>query len=291
MASLYDAIEVKGSTRYRLNKNFVKKEVVPEQVLAVLTTENIVDENGMVIVDQKNDDAKKPTEENEKELGGGQKLARVDEPEGERNEGADEPAAPVNPTPQTQTTPPLDNDETVPLQVDDSANQTQEGGTSNDTTASDPVTDPNKNTTAPVAQAAPQPAPAPAPQAPSAVPQTQAAPQPPRVAEKPVEAFRSKVAQSSPGMGFPRKNGRTVDLFDLKTPHTHTKLVGGYAVPLSYESFKTRSEGEILNRLQELGFEARDFNQIEREQIMAGAAGGSDLLLEDEETDEDIQLG
>ncbi len=78
-------------------------------------------------------------------------------------------------------------------------------------------------------------------------------------------------------MGFPRKNGKTSDVFDINVPHTHLKLVGGITVPLSAENFKTKSEGQILKRLKELGFEPIDFNAIEREKAMARANPGNDL--------------
>src|SRR5690606_32801376 len=130
------------------------------------------------------------------------------------------------------------------------------------------------------------PAPAPAPQAQApAEPARTAAPQ------QPVEVFRSKVPQSSPGMGFPRKNGKTVDIFDLKTPHTHVKLIVTLAVQLSAESFRTKTEGQIQARLQELGFEIHDFNALERQQMMSQAADPNLLLDEDDVVEDDIQLG
>lgn len=55
------------------------------------------------------------------------------------------------------------------------------------------------------------------------------------------------------GMGFPRVNGKTVDIFDGKTPHTHIKNVAGFVVPLSEESFNTKTDVEIMEKLKELG--------------------------------------
>lgn len=55
------------------------------------------------------------------------------------------------------------------------------------------------------------------------------------------------------GMGFPRKNGKTVDIFDSKTPHTHVKPVAGLMVPLSEENFNTKSDTQIMERLREMG--------------------------------------
>lgn len=308
MASLYDAILVKGNMRPRLNKNFVSPEKVPKVVMDVLTVDNIVDENGLIVVDQKNDAAKQPTDENREELGEDTttpeeptSLPRVDQ------------STPENPeqTPTEQAAPPAPASEPqAPVAIDDSANENQtpqEGvedavSTSNQT-APDAGPAPVAQTVATQPEQPAQPAPAPAPQAqvpaepertaPAPVaapvaPAPAAAPAP--VAEEPVERFRSKVPQSTPGMGFPRKNGKTVDIFDLTTPHTHTKLVGGLAVPLSAESFKTRGEAAIQRRLQELGIETMDFEQYEREQAMNGVADPS-LLMEDNEDDEDIMLG
>lgn len=300
MASLYDAILVKGNLRPRLNKNFVSPDKVPKVVSDVLTVDNIVDENGTIIVDQKNEAAKQPTEENNEELGEDAEqpttLDRVDQ------QNADEQP---EQNPEQQAAPPAASDPApAPVQVDDSANQnqTQEGVDDAASTSNQTATN---NAPAPVAQTvATQPEqPAPEPQAP--VPQAPVPAQPERTApapvaepaapapvtapEEPVERFRSKVPQSAPGMGFPRKNGKTVDIFDLKTPHTHTKLVGGLAVPLSAENFKSKGEIAIMNRLAELGIETMDFEQYEREQAMSGVADPS-LMIEDDENDEDIQL-
>lgn len=331
MASVYDAILVRGKIRYRLNKVFVGEEKIPPQVKEVLTTNNIVDENGMVIVDQKNEAAQKPTEENASEVGDGEstKLPRIDgdggpaadpdpAPEKPDNAGGDQPSNldergdPINPSqPSSESsTPPSEQPSAAPapVDVDDSANEDDPELSSDDDksdgkkeegedddgektdTENSPVPEPEKPKPAPiVADPAeePEPAPRPKPRAPVGQP-------PAQVPSGPVERFRSKVPQSTPGMGFPRKNGRTVDIFDGTTPHTHVKLVGGHAVPLSLESFRTRTEGEIMARLKELGFDIVDFNEIERKQAMAGVApqpGGANLLLEDEERDDDIQLG
>lgn len=288
MASLYDAILVKGNLRPRLNKNFVSPDKVPKNVMDVLTVDNIVDENGMIVVDQKKPEANKPTEENEAELNSEgtdeNKLARVDQ------SSSDTPEQ----TPQEQAAPPAPTDTPqAPVVVDDSANQNQtpEGG-QNATSTSDQA---GKDQSAPVAQAAPQqsqPAPQPAP---APAPKAEAPAEPARVAttNEPVEKFRSKVPQSQQGMGFPRKNGYTVDIFDLITPHTHVKLVGGVSVPLSAESFRTKGDLAIQKRLAELGIETIDFSRMEREAAMAGVADSNpDLMLdEDEDDDEDIQLG
>lgn len=55
------------------------------------------------------------------------------------------------------------------------------------------------------------------------------------------------------GMGFKRVNGKTVDVFDGKTPHTHVRFVANIMVPLTKENFEKRSDGEIIDKLRELG--------------------------------------
>lgn len=55
------------------------------------------------------------------------------------------------------------------------------------------------------------------------------------------------------GMGFKRVKGKTVDVFDGKTPHTQVRYVAGIMVPLSEESFKTRTDAEIMDKLRKLG--------------------------------------
>lgn len=287
MASLYDAILVKGNLRPRLNKNFVSPDAVPKVVSDVLTVDNIVDENGTIIVDQKNEQAKQPTEENTEELGPEApeeptSLTRVDQ------------STPETEQPEVQAAPPASSDPApAPVTIDDSANnqeQTPTEGDQNAATTSNEVASNNKP--APVAQTAPTQPTQPAPAAPAPTPAPQAPAEPARatVADEPVERFRSKVPQSQPGMGFPRKNGKTVDIFDLKTPHTHTKLVAGVAVPLSAENFKSKGEIAIVNRLAELGIETQDFDSLERDSAMAQVADPS-LLVDDDETDEDIILG
>ena len=281
-ASLYDGILVKGTLRYRLNKNFVSPDSVPQEVKDVLTADNIVDENGMIVVDQKVPAASEPTSENVEELEKeGVKLDRVDQPSTDKPEQ----------TPIEQAAPPDGTGSSPAVEVDDSANQTQTTEVGQDATStSDQVA--TKDTPAPVAQTAPTQPEQPAPAAPAPTPQAQVPAPATRAtaAKEPVEKFRSKVPQSTPGMGFPRKNGKTVDIFDLETPHTHVKLVGGLAVPLSAKSFNEKGEVAIQNRLRELGIETLDFEAQEREEAMSQVAEPS-LMLEDDEVDEDIRLG
>lgn len=61
------------------------------------------------------------------------------------------------------------------------------------------------------------------------------------------------VASDEEGMGFPRVDGKTVDIFDGKTPHTHIRIVGGLVVPLSEKSYSTKSDADITKVLKKLG--------------------------------------
>ena len=65
--------------------------------------------------------------------------------------------------------------------------------------------------------------------------------------------YRRSVPSGEPGMGdFKRVKGKTVDIFDQKTPHTDVRYVGGLMVPLSRENYESKSDAEIYERLQEL---------------------------------------
>ena len=79
---------------------------------------------------------------------------------------------------------------------------------------------------------------------------------PTKAPAKPAARRKAKPAfeeDTEEGMGFPRVDGKTVDIFDGKTPHTTVKNVGGFIVPLSAESFATKSDAQILEKLKELG--------------------------------------
>lgn len=224
MAAVYDQIKMKnGQVRYRKDKNFVGKDKIPQEVLESLTLENIVDENGTVIVEDKGDYAELSDEE----------KAKVEQ-EAQANNGVDQGAIDGN----------RENQETtaaVPA-------------------LADPARTPDGDLNTPVAT--------------PSLPEGEAE----RVANL-APRLRSKTPQSTPGMGFPRKNGRTVDIFDGTTPHTHVKLVGGYAVPLSAENYKYRTESEIESRLREMGYDIVDFNKFEAD---------SDTALEDEGNDDGL---
>ena len=61
-----------------------------------------------------------------------------------------------------------------------------------------------------------------------------------------------QVPQSDPGMGFPRKDGKTLSIFS-KQPHTHVRNVNGVMVPLTKEEYENRTDAEIMHELSKLG--------------------------------------
>lgn len=224
MASVYDQIQMKnGQTRYRMDKKFIGEDKVPENIKEVVTLANIVDENGMVIVEDKGDYGDMTVDE----------MATAEKAKAEGSDG-DEP---VETKAKDQSAPEAD---ALPGQ---------------------PPMSPDGDLNTPAAL--------------PSVPEAEAE----RVANL-TPRLRSKVPQSDPGMGFKRVNGRTVDIFDSTSPHTHVKLVGGHTVPLSAESYKYRSDAEIEKRLQQLGYSLVDFNQLEEEQ---DNASGDDGLEDDDQ--------
>jgi len=54
------------------------------------------------------------------------------------------------------------------------------------------------------------------------------------------------------GMGFPMKNGHTVDIFDGKTPHETVRFVEGLMVPLTMKNYNEKSVPEIIARLKKM---------------------------------------
>lgn len=64
--------------------------------------------------------------------------------------------------------------------------------------------------------------------------------------------MRAGLENDEAGMGFPRKNGKTVDIFSGE-PHTHVRYVAGVMVPLTKENHDTRSDLEIREKLVKLG--------------------------------------
>lgn len=70
----------------------------------------------------------------------------------------------------------------------------------------------------------------------------------------PVDAnpYRRDVPTSEAGFGFPRKNGKTGDIFDVSTPHTHIRLVAGMPVPVSEKNYNEKTDAEIYDRLEKL---------------------------------------
>ena len=73
------------------------------------------------------------------------------------------------------------------------------------------------------------------------------------VEQEAAERLSKTLGEDEEGMGFPRKKGKTVDIFDGKTPHTHIRYVSGLVVPLSEENYNTKSDSEIVEKLKKLG--------------------------------------
>lgn len=55
------------------------------------------------------------------------------------------------------------------------------------------------------------------------------------------------------GMGFKRVKGKTVDIFDGKTPHEAVRFVGGLTVPVTKENYDKKTDAEILAQLKKIG--------------------------------------
>lgn len=242
MAAVYDMIQLpNGDVRYRKDRKMFGKDKVPPVVMEALTLDNIVDENGLIIVDSKNEEAKKLDPDDAKKI-------KAKAKEGEKDDESE-----------TQATD--DEEETSDDSGEDSDSESTDD--TDDSSEAEPnQTDDDDEDKEP---------PAPARKAPVKKPRAPAA--------KRVK-FVSRTPQSHPGMGFPRVLGKTVDIFDGETPHTHTKLVGGYAVPLSTVSFNEKSDKEIEDRLVQMGFEIRDFSG-------RTPAPDSDLLDEGDPDDDD----
>lgn len=247
MADTFDAIQVKGQMRYRKNNKFIKAENVPEHVREVVNFDNVVDENGMVIVDQKTDEAKQVSEDDlkkgEQNNEGGQvqetNAAGEDTPDSDDSNAADDSDGGDDeevdqPDRKAQASPKLGVEDD-----DDSAGQ-------------EPESTPAKSKSQARREAA---------------------------LKKEQPKFRSKVAQSDPGMGFPRHNGRTGDIFDVTVPHTKIKPVGGYAVPLSEKSFQEKTDAQIEARLRELGYDVKNTSDLEAE--IARTSQNDDDLSDD----------
>lgn len=66
------------------------------------------------------------------------------------------------------------------------------------------------------------------------------------------ETVKAAVKTDEEGMGFKRVNGKTVDIFDGKTPHTDVRFVANIMVPLSKENYNNKTDGEIITQLKKL---------------------------------------
>lgn len=241
MAAAYDKIKTKNNQiRFRKDKQNVKEADVPKNVLEALTLTNIVDENGLVIVEDKGnfgDDATDDSDTNTNQNGSEDQGNENDnDSDGDDDSQGEDPAATSKPvTPEV-------------------------AASHNDTPATaDTVEAPVLNPSLPEAHAQ-------------------------EMADTPTRAFKSKTPQSKPGFGWPRKGGKTVDIFDGETPHTHVRAVGGYIVPLSAESYRVKTDAQIESRLRELGYELMDINEYAEQ----AAENTNDTADDDDGLSDDI---
>jgi len=218
MAAAYDKIQDKSKkVQFRKDKQRVAEADVPKQVLEALTFENIVDENGLVIVDDKGNFGEDPKETSD--------TTNQNGAEGQSNDNTGDGAGDGDPANDEDSQP-----KTTPVRPEVAASHSDTPATAD--TVEAPVLNPS-------------------------LPEQQAQ----DFANTPTRSFKSKTPQSKPGFGWPRKGGKTVDLFDGETPHTHVRSVGGYIVPLSAESYRTKTDVQIEQRLRDLGYELLDINE------------------------------
>lgn len=320
MPSIYDKIAIGSKSdkdgnvaeRYRINKMFVSEDKVPEAVKNVITLDNMVDELGNIVVDYKNEEGRQPepappeapaapadnqedtTDAPDVPSPADEQIAAAvnDANEDQQVQAPAEPLEPAdNPQPPTapdvtSPTPPEgeaptgpendpDIDKDITAEDDDLDEDDSEDDSEDDEST-------KKQDSAPPEVDTP-------PEEPKETPRkSRAMPSRGKVEDK----FKSKVPQSTQGMGAPRANGVTPSIFDPGGPkHTHVKLVGGHAVPLTAEEYNTKSDTEIMHQMEAVGYEIVDFNVLEQAQNQSDTVGGNGLLMEDQEIDEDIQLG
>lgn len=324
MPSIYDKIAIASQLdkdgnpvqRYRINKMFVSEDKVPEAVKNVITLDNMVDELGNIVVDNKNEEARQPesdtpeaptapadTQEDTTDApdvpstADEQIAAAVnDASEGEQVQAPAEPTPPAEaPTPPTAPeipSPTAPEGDTPTAPENDPANDPdidKDITSEEDDDLDDQDGDDDPDPAATKADSTPPEVETP-PEKPKETTPKKGRAMPSRA--KVEDKFKSKVPQSTQGMGAPRYNGVTPSIFDSTGPkHTHVKLVGGHAVPLTAEEYNTKSDTEIMHQMEKVGYELVDFNVIEQAQNQSDTVGGNGLLMEDEEVDEDIQLG
>lgn len=63
----------------------------------------------------------------------------------------------------------------------------------------------------------------------------------------------NKASNQEEGMGFKRVKGKTVDIFDGKTPHEAVRFVGGLTVPVTKDNYEKKTDAEILSQLKKIG--------------------------------------
>lgn len=74
----------------------------------------------------------------------------------------------------------------------------------------------------------------------------------PELDDEPTPRRRKASSSDEEGMGFPRKNGKTVSIFSNK-PHETVRNVGGVMVPLTHEEYASKTDAEIQAKLRKLG--------------------------------------
>lgn len=90
---------------------------------------------------------------------------------------------------------------------------------------------------------------APAPEVPAA---PQVGPDP----EQPAEPMQAEikpapVPQDSEGMGFPRKDGKTLSIFS-NAPHETVKNINGIMAPMTHEEYEEKTDAEIIEKLRKM---------------------------------------
>lgn len=63
---------------------------------------------------------------------------------------------------------------------------------------------------------------------------------------------KAPLKENEEGWGFSRVNGKTVDIFDGKTPHETIRFVSGMVVPVTMENYKTKTDQEITDQLKKI---------------------------------------
>jgi len=234
-----------GSTRYMKNGKFVDVKKVPAATLETIEAagfNQLVDEDGNLIEPGDGVEGKLGKDADASDLENDEDDLDEDETEDEDEESGEE-----------------DDDESEDEDEEESDEEESDDEEEEDDESSDDEVDatpaaaepdasekPKKKFKSPEAGAMPI---APTPAAAAAVRQAKID----KKKQKKEKLRPGQVPQSDPGMGFPRVDGKTVDIFDKKTPHTHVRNVQGVMVPLSEENYNTKTDAEVMDQLAKLG--------------------------------------